>query len=147
MKTSSSKTAPSRAVNMGGSHGIGAGKQIASRGDVEAKPEPPAHGGLKFDTDKPRFDLLDPLYLKGTADVLTFGAQKYDAHNWRKGISYSRVIGALMRHTNAVMLGEERDPETGLLHAYHISCCAMFLARFQEDQRTELDDLQGKLAL
>lgn len=34
MKTSSSKTAPSRAVNMGGSHGIGAGKQIASRGDA-----------------------------------------------------------------------------------------------------------------
>ena len=109
------------------------------------KPEPAAApGGLKHDSAKTRFDLLDPVWLEGVADVLTFGAQKYAEHNWRAGIVFSRLLGALMRHTNAIARGETHDPETGLLHAYHASCCLMFLARFQEEGRSELDDLQGK---
>lgn len=100
----------------------------------------PSATGVKFDGDKTRFDLLDPLWEEGVAKVLTFGAHKYAAENWRNGISYKRLIGALRRHVNAIQKGEDVDPETGLLHAYHAGCCLMFLSNFQANKRHDLDD-------
>src|SRR5690348_15045125 len=70
--------------------------------------------GQKFDQEKPRTDLLDPVALEGLAKILTFGAKKYAAHNWRGGISYSRLIAAALRHTFAILRGEDVDPESGL---------------------------------
>lgn len=96
--------------------------------------------GIKHDTDKLQMELIDPCYIQGTAAVLTFGAKKYAPNNWRLGLTYTRVLGALMRHTNEIAKGNDIDPETGLLHAYHISCCAMFLAWYTEQDRKELDD-------
>lgn len=95
--------------------------------------------GQKFDQDKPRVDLLDPLALEGLAKVLTFGAKKYAAHNWRGGISYSRILGGLVRHTFAIMRGEDIDPESGLPHIDHLGCCWMFLSNFMKT-RPDLDD-------
>lgn len=83
--------------------------------------------GLKLDHDKPRMELLEPEYLRGTADVLTYGAQKYAAENWRAGIDATRLYGALQRHLNAFWSGEDVDPESGLPHLYHASCELMFL--------------------
>lgn len=100
----------------------------------------PLPTGLKFDADKLRLDLIDPYFKEGLAAVLTFGAQKYAAHNWRKGIVYSRLLGALQRHVTAIERGEDTDPETGLLHAYHATCCLMFLSSFQRQKRKDLDD-------
>src|ERR1700677_2308555 len=76
--------------------------------------------GRKDDQDKPMMDLLDPIALEGLAAVLTFGAKKYAKHNWRGGISYSRLIAALLRHTFAILRGEYTDPESGLPHINHI---------------------------
>lgn len=95
--------------------------------------------GLKYDDEKPRVDLLDSEWLEGTAQVLTFGARKYAAHNWRGGISYSRLIGAGLRHLFAIMRGEDVDPESGLGHVYHLSCCVMFLS-WMMTHRKDLDD-------
>jgi hypothetical protein len=83
---------------------------------------------LKFDGEKTRVDLLDPLALEGLAKVLTFGAKKYAAHNWRGGFKWSRLIGALMRHLFAIMRGEDIDPESSLPHIDHLGCCWMFLS-------------------
>jgi hypothetical protein len=96
--------------------------------------------GVKFDQDKPRMDLLDPLALEGLAAVLTFGAKKYAAHNWRGGISYSRLFGALLRHTFAILRGEYIDSESGLPHVDHIGCCWMFASHMMKT-RPDLDDL------
>lgn len=96
-------------------------------------------GGLKYDGDKPRMDLLDHSYLMGTAAVLTFGAQKYAAHNWREGLQVSRLTAAAMRHLSAFNNGEDLDPESGLSHLYHASCCLMF-ASVMVTERPELDD-------
>ena len=96
-------------------------------------------GGLKYDTSKPRMDLIDFQALEGLADVLTFGAKKYAAHNWRKGISYSRLIAAMLRHLAAIQRGEDIDPESGLPHADHIGCCWMFLSNMMKT-RPDLDD-------
>lgn len=95
--------------------------------------------GQKFDTDKPMVDLLDVEWLLGTAQVLTFGAKKYDKHNWRKGISYTRLLAAALRHLFAIMRGEDVDEESGLKHVHHLSCCIMFLS-YMMDHRPDLDD-------
>jgi len=99
----------------------------------------PLSTGLKYDDDKPRTDLLDPQALEGLARVLSFGATKYAAHNWRGGISYSRLIGAALRHIFAILKGEDIDPESGLPHVDHLGCCWMFLSNMMKT-RPDLDD-------
>jgi hypothetical protein len=84
-------------------------------------------------------DLLDPDALEGLAKVLTFGAKKYAAHNWKGGINYSRVLAALLRHCFAIMRGEDIDPESGLPHVDHLGCCWMFLSFYMKN-RKDLDD-------
>ena len=84
-------------------------------------------GGVKFDGDKPRMDLIDRAAMEELAHVLGFGANKYAAHNWRKGINYSRLVGAALRHIHAFNDGEDKDPESGYSHIGHAMCCLMFL--------------------
>ncbi len=96
-------------------------------------------GGLKYDGEKPPMALLDSNYLEGVASVLGFGAKKYAAHNWRKGIHVSRLISSLYRHLGAINKGENIDPESGLPHVYHLGCNTMFLATMLQ-QHPELDD-------
>lgn len=96
-------------------------------------------GGQKFDQEKPPMALLDADFLEGVARVLGFGASKYAAHNWRNGITYSRLISAAYRHLGAINRGEDIDPESGLSHAYHLGCCIMFLASMM-NTRPDLDD-------
>jgi hypothetical protein len=79
--------------------------------------------------------------------VLGFGARKYAPDNWRRGIAYRRVLAAIYRHWSAIMRGEDRDPETGLLHAAHIMCEAAFLTEYQLDGRAELDDRNKQLTV
>ena len=95
--------------------------------------------GVKFDQDKPKMDLLDPLALEGLTKVLTFGAHKYAAHNWRGGLSYCRLLAALFRHGFAILRGEDNDPESGLPHIDHLGCCWMFLSNMMKT-RPDMDD-------
>jgi len=83
--------------------------------------------GRKFDEEKPRMDLLSSVAMVATAKVLTVGAEKYDAHNWRRGFNWTRLIAAAQRHMLAFNDGEDFDPETGLCHLDHLACCVMFL--------------------
>jgi len=96
-------------------------------------------GGQKADTGKPPMSLLDRRALEEIAQVLAFGAGKYDAHNWRKGIRFTRLTDAALRHLMAFVDGENKDPETGLSHVAHASCCLMFLL-WMEKNRPDLDD-------
>lgn len=90
---------------------------------------PNAQGGLKFDKEKPDFDLIEPEFEEGIARVLTYGAKKYAANNWQK-IESRRYRSALRRHWSAYRKGERFDEETGESHLYHIACCLMFLDWF-----------------
>ena len=96
--------------------------------------------GMKFDSDKVRLELLPPEALWGTSKVLTFGAKKYADRNWEKGINYSRVYGAMLRHMTAWWMGEDLDPETGLSHLHHAACCASFLQTYTERNMDSFDD-------
>jgi len=84
-------------------------------------------------------DLIDGEALEELARVLDFGARKYAENNWRKGLKLSRLLAASMRHLVAIMRGETYDQETGLQHAAHLMCCAMFLI-WTIKHRQDLDD-------
>jgi hypothetical protein len=81
--------------------------------------------GIKYDQGKPRMDLLPMDGLLEIAKVLTFGAGKYGDRNWEKGIDPQRLRAAQMRHDAAVEMGEEVDPESGLMHVTHKACDAL----------------------
>lgn len=95
--------------------------------------------GVKKDEGKVQMELLSGHWLYGVATVLTFGAKKYSAHNWRKGLHQSRLLGAAFRHLVDYLGGEDLDPESGLSHLYHASCCLMFASELKETH-PELDD-------
>lgn len=87
---------------------------------------------VKHDAGKPRYDLLSALAVEGQAKVLGFGVAKYAAHNWRKGLEWSRLIRSALGHILAFMRGEDLDPESGLPHLDHAQCCLMFLSEYQK---------------
>ncbi|MEL6208077.1 MAG: dATP/dGTP diphosphohydrolase domain-containing protein [Pseudomonadota bacterium] len=84
-------------------------------------------GGAKFDAGKIKMDLLPMDALLAVGAVLTYGAIKYEEWNWARGLRRGRLMAALMRHAAAYMMGEERDPESGLPHSWHMGCCALML--------------------
>lgn len=97
--------------------------------------------GMKHDGEKKfRPELLSPAATLGLSAVLTVGAKKYEDRNWEKGILYSRVYGALMRHMLAWWDGEDFDPETGLPHLDHAQCCIHFLSHYHHNDYCDIDD-------
>lgn len=75
--------------------------------------------------------LLPPAGLNEVAKVLTFGANKYGAHNWRSGIQYSRLLSATMRHLNSFNSGNDLDGESGISHLAHAACNLLMLIEYQ----------------
>ena len=82
---------------------------------------------VKYDAGKPRFELLDPFVMEEIVKVLTYGAKKYNDHNWNKCTSLTRYFGAACRHLFAWLKGEDYDQESGCLHLAHCICCCMFI--------------------
>ena len=95
--------------------------------------------GRKDDGDKVRLELLPSEIIEALGKVLTFGAVKYDDRNWEKGMKWSRVFGAAMRHMWAWWRGEKADPETGYSHLWHAAACISFLVAYEERQVGEDD--------
>ena len=92
--------------------------------------------GRKFDHSKSRWDLVPWRALGLIVDVLTYGAGKYNDHNWtRVENGRARYFAALQRHAIAYWgdgegSGEWLDPESGLPHLAHAGCCVLFLLTF-----------------
>ena len=118
-------------------HGVSPTQAIGSRMlDAQTKD---ALQAVKHDEGKPRYDLVPPEALDALSRVLTFGASKYAARNWEKGMDWGRVFGAMMRHAWSWWRGEHKDPETGYSHLWHVLCCAAFLVTY-EQRRIGKDD-------
>lgn len=84
--------------------------------------------GRKFDTDKPRWELLPFKEVGEIVEILTFGAKKYEDENWKYVKPFKkRYLGALLRHITAWAEGEKKDPESGKSHLAHAGCCLLFL--------------------
>ena len=102
--------------------------------------------GRKFDSEKPKLYLLPPKSIIEIGKVLTYGAEKYDAENWRKVDDLqNRYTSAALRHIFAHIDGEKLDEETGLSHLAHAMCCLLFkledelLVESEEERTREID--------
>ena len=91
--------------------------------------------GEKFDDGKPKYSLIPPIALKGMAEILTFGADKYGAESWKLVPNREeRYLNALYRHLEAYRSGEKLDQETFKSHLSHVLCNAAFLLHFEEGE-------------
>lgn len=84
----------------------------------------------KFDQEKPRIDLVPSVLITEVAKVLGFGADKYEANQWREGTDWNRFYAAAMRHLLAWNEGETNDPESGINHLSHAACSLGFLLEY-----------------
>ena len=91
-----------------------------------------ALGGIKHDSDKPDLSILPRSGLEGIAKVFSFGEKKYGRYNFLKGMAWSRITSAAMRHLVAFNDGEDLDNESKLNHLYHAGACIMMLAEYYE---------------
>jgi hypothetical protein len=100
---------------------------------------------VKYDDDKPRLDLIPPDALYAVAEILSYGAVKYGARNWEKGLEWHRLYRAAVGHMLSFWFGEEYDQESKLPHLWHAACCILMLVstvkRFPElDDRSKPHD-------
>lgn len=89
-----------------------------------------ATGGQKGQKDA-RLGGADPLAMMELARVYGFGEQKYARYNYLRGYAWSLSVDALQRHLMGFLAGEERDPESGLLHTAHVAWHGLTLTSFQ----------------
>lgn len=69
--------------------------------------------------------LIPPVAENEEAWVLGSGAAKYGAWNWRdEKISLMNYLGAMRRHINRILDGEDIDAESGLQHLAHVRATA-----------------------
>ncbi|NCC83986.1 MAG: hypothetical protein EOM03_07655 [Clostridia bacterium] len=68
--------------------------------------------GLKFNDGG---SVLDELTM-----AMEYGIAKYDRNNWKKGMEWSRLLDAGMRHGIAILRGEDIDPDSGNTHLAHM---------------------------
>jgi hypothetical protein len=109
--------------------------------------------GRKDDQGKAPFHLIAPEFLFALAAILAMGAAKYAERNWERGMSWSRVFSACMRHlwawwagrgpTNTSFLFGSLDEESGYSHLWHAAACIMFLVTYEARQVGEDDRPQG----
>jgi len=90
-------------------------------------------GGEKG-TKPERFDLIPVEAMSLVAQLYGKGAEKYAAHNWRKGYEWSKSYAALQRHANAFWSGEDLDPEMQLPHMASVVFHALTLITFMSEQ-------------
>lgn len=88
----------------------------------------PHSPGAKLDAGKPDMSLMQQLgkALLAVGEVMTFGANKYTRGGWQEvpdGIR--RYTAAELRHIFKEEY-EDLDPDSGLLHAAHGACNALF---------------------
>jgi len=81
---------------------------------------------LRFNEGKPRWSLVHYESIVPMIRVLEFGADKYEAENWKKGLETKEILESMQRHLTSLMDGEEYDKESGISHMGHIQCNAMF---------------------
>ena len=90
-------------------------------------PAKPEEKGTKNDQGKPRLAFIPAKAVFGIGQAFEYGAKKYADWNYKKGLSATRLSSALLRHVFAWLGGEDKDPESGLLHLYHAGACVCML--------------------
>jgi hypothetical protein len=94
---------------------------------------------VKFDDGKTRFNLIPFDLLGPVEEAWEFGAKKYSANNWRKGMPWTQPLNAALRHITDYMAGEDLDSESKQTHIAHAMCC-LFMALNNEKHHRDRDD-------
>ena len=78
---------------------------------------------------KPQLQLIPPALNTETAKALGCGAVKYGPWNWRENnVEMMTDLGAMRRHIDALIDGEDIDPESGAHHLGHVAAgCGIVL--------------------
>ncbi len=95
--------------------------------------------GLKKDEGKLRYDLVPPYPLEELVKIYTVGSIKYGDRNWEKGIKFSRIFAAVMRHLWKFWSGEDNDQEDNLPHLSHAAWGCLTLLHYNVYNR-KMDD-------
>lgn len=95
--------------------------------------------GTKHDTGKPRVSLIPRAAMLGMARALSYGEKKYGTHNYRNGLSYSRLSDAVLRHFLDFLEGIDNDEESGLPHLDH-ALAGLAMLKFMTVHRQDMDD-------
>jgi hypothetical protein len=81
----------------------------------------------RYNSGKPRLDLLPLDLMSGLARVLEYGEGKYGRNNWRQGAPATEQVASLLRHLQPIMecLNTDakeglHDTESGLPHVDHM---------------------------
>lgn len=93
----------------------------------------------KFDNDKLRYDLIPADALEELAKVYTYGARKYGDKNWRFGMKWNRIFGAIQRHLWSFWKGANEDDESKIHHLAHAAWGCFTLLNYEKDHK-ELDN-------
>jgi hypothetical protein len=118
--------------------------------EVQPQPQTIAQGdcveeGRKDDAGKVRYSLIPAGPLNELARVYSMGAAHYGDHNWTKGIKYSRLLDAALRHIEAYRSGRTSSEHTFEGQPLHHLAHAVFslFALIQQDRsgREDLNDL------
>ena len=96
-------------------------------GCLDLVPSPQTQQAIKHDAGKPRYDLIPPEALDGLARLYALGAEKYKDRNWEKGMAWSRIFSALMRHAWKWFRGERYDAIDSQHHLLSVIWCAVAL--------------------
>lgn len=102
--------------------------------------------GAEKGTKAERFDLLPVEALATVARHYAVGAEKYSAHNWRKGYEWSKSYAALQRHAGLFWGGQDNDEEMGTPHMAAVAFHALSLLTFMDEQRAFDDRYRAEAA-
>ena len=93
---------------------------------------------VKNDNDKTNLAILFDTgsALSDVADVMEFGAKKYNRKNWNKVDDKERYIAAPLRHLLAYSKGVKIDPESNKSHLAHAICSLLFLLEIDNESTT-----------
>lgn len=110
------------------------GKPIASLQPCQAhdkETEKEENTATKFDTGKPKLSYVPQLALWEVGKSFSYGAAKYAEFNYSKGMEYTRLTDAALRHINQALRGEDIDEES---QCYHISNAIASLMMLLDNQ-------------
>lgn len=98
--------------------------------------------GLRYNSNKLRFDLIPADVMLEVAKVFTHGSIKYAERNWERGMSWSICRGSKERHWNKRLLGFTIDEESKCRHLAHDIVNTMFLLAYELRGLKKLDNLE-----
>lgn len=109
---------------------IGSDGRVKLKETTNDDPSKIGTGAIKYDAGKPCVwrGLIEyfPRAGMAVAEISTFGANKYAWAGWEKvDDGVARYSDAMARHMLKEAMGEEIDPDSGLLHAAHTAWGAM----------------------